>query len=185
MMRAFVAVDAMSGGAISKLQSEIISSTGWTTRDVKPVHSNNFHFTIIFLGEINDLEAERIKEMLSAVHFEPFTISYSGVGAFPTSGAARIIWIGVDKEGAARLAELAGNIVAALSELGYRPDKPFSPHLTIFRVKARHPVSLTGLEKYQGASFGMDLVEKVVLKKSDLTPSGPVYSNIYTVEAKK
>ncbi len=186
MMRAFVAVDAISSGAISKLQSEIISSTGWSTRDVKPVESSNFHFTIIFLGELNDRESERIREKLSTVQFEPFTISYSGVGAFPTPAAARIIWIGVNNDGAAKLTELAGKVVSALSQLGYRPDKPFSSHLTVFRVKARRPISLGGLEKkYEGVSFATDVVEKVSLKKSDLTPSGPVYSNIYTVEAKK
>jgi 2'-5' RNA ligase len=44
---------------------------------------------------------------------------------------------------------------------------------------------LGDISRYQGRTFDTDLVDRVHLKKSDLTPSGPVYSNIYTVEAKK
>jgi 2'-5' RNA ligase len=46
-MRSFVAVE-VSSNAIAKLQKEILSTTGWNARDVKPVEPHNFHFTIIF-----------------------------------------------------------------------------------------------------------------------------------------
>jgi len=56
--------------------------------------------------------------------------------------------------------------------------------MTIFRVKSA-PVKISDISaRYEGKNFGSDFVEKVHLKKSDLTPSGPIYSNIYTVEAK-
>lgn len=183
-MRTFIAVD-VSVGAITRLQNEVMSSAGWNLREVKPVESPNFHFTLIFLGEKSGDDIARIKEKMAEVHFDPFTLTYAGVGAFPKPASARIVWIGVDQEGGKRLTALANDVNAKMAELGFYADKPFSPHMTIFRAKGR-PVKIEDIAaKYQGKMFGSDLVDRVHLKRSDLAPSGPVYSNIYTVEAKK
>jgi RNA 2',3'-cyclic 3'-phosphodiesterase len=183
-MRAFIAVDA-SSGAIASLQSEIMSGAGWSARDVKPVETQNFHFTLVFLGEKSDSDIARIKDKMAEMRFEPFTLNYVGVGAFPKPASARVVWIGVDPEGGQRLTELANDVITKMAELGFQTDKPFSPHLTIFRARGR-PIQMSDISaKYQGRTFGSDLIDRVHLKKSDLAPSGPVYSNIYTVEAKK
>jgi 2'-5' RNA ligase len=183
-MRTFVAVE-VSSIAIAKLQKEILSTTGWGPRDVKLVEPNNFHFTLIFLGEISDHDVDRIKEQLAGFQFESFTITYTGIGAFPNPAHARVIWVGVDQEGIQKLTALANNVIAKMSELGFKADKPFSAHMTFLRAKGR-PLSATEISsKYQGRTFGSDRIDKVHLKKSELTPSGPIYSNVYTVEAKK
>jgi 2'-5' RNA ligase len=183
-MRTFIAVD-VSTGAIAKLQNEIMSAAGWRPRDVKPVEPHNFHFTLIFLGEKNDGDISRIKDRIAQVQFEPFTLTYTGVGAFPKPASAKVVWVGVDPEGRQRLIALANNVSAKMAELGFQANRPFSPHLTIFRARDRS-VRLGDISaKYQGATFGSNLIDRVHLKKSDLTPPGPVYSNIYTVEAKK
>ena len=183
-MRTFVAVE-VSSNAIAKLQKEILSTTGWNARDVKPVEPHNFHFTIIFLGEISDHDVDRIKEMLSGFQFEPFTITYTGIGAFPKPAHARVVWVGVDSEGAQKLTGHANDVVAKMSELGFKADKPFSAHLTLLRSKDR-PVSASYISsKYHGKTFGSDRIDKVHLKKSELTRSGPIYSIVYTAEAKK
>ena len=183
-MRTFIAVD-VSAGAIAKLQNEIISTAGWSPRDVKPVETQNLHFTLIFLGEKSDGDVDSIKSKLVQVQFDPFTLTYAGVGAFPKPASARVVWIGVDREGGQRLTALANDVVARMAELGFSADKPFSPHLTVFRAKGG-PIQVSDITaKYQGRTFSSDLIDRVHLKKSDLTPSGPVYSNIYTVDAKK
>ena len=183
-MRTFIAVD-VSSGAIARLQNEIMSGAGWSPKDMKPVEVQNFHFTLIFLGEKNDDDIARIKDMMAKVHFEPFTITYAGVGAFPKPASARVVWIGVDQEGGQNLTALANDVTAKMAELGFPADKPFSPHMTVLRAKGR-PLQVSDMTtKYQGRTFGSDLVDRVHLKKSDLLPSGPIYSNIYTVEAKK
>jgi RNA 2',3'-cyclic 3'-phosphodiesterase len=184
-MRTFIAVE-VSSIAIAKLQKEILSTTaGWDTRHIKPVEPHNFHFTVIFLGEISDHDVDRIKEMLSGFQFEPFTITYAGIGAFPNLAHARVIWVGVDSGGAQKLTALANDVVAKMSELGFKADKPFSAHLTLLRAKGR-PIRATEISlRYQEKTFGSNWIDKVHLKKSELTPSGPKYSNIYTVEAKK
>jgi 2'-5' RNA ligase len=184
-MRTFVAVD-VSSVAIVKLQNEILSTAGWNLRDVKPVEPHNFHFTLIFLGEISDNhDHEKIKEKLAGIQFEPFTLIYEGIGAFPSPAAARIVWVGVDPQGGQKLTALAQDVIVKMSELGFKVDKPFSPHITLFRAKGR-PVRLSDISaKYKGRTFGSELIDMVHLKKSELTQSGPIYSNIYTIQAQK
>jgi RNA 2',3'-cyclic 3'-phosphodiesterase len=183
-MRGFIAVDVLNV-AIVKLQNDILSAAGWNPRDVKLVEPHNFHFTVIFLGEISDQDVERIKEMLAGFLFESFTITYAGIGAFPNPAHARVVWVGLDSGGAQKLTALANDIIAKMSELGFKADKPFSAHLTLLRARGR-PVSTSYLSsKYQGRTFGSDQIDKVHLKKTELRSSGPVYSNVYTVEAKK
>jgi RNA 2',3'-cyclic 3'-phosphodiesterase len=185
-MRSFVAVD-VSSLEIVKLQNEIMSTTaGWTLREVKPVEPQNFHFTLIFLGEISDHhDIDKIKEKLAELQFERFTLTYNGIGAFPNPASARVVWVGLDPEGSQKLTSLADEVTVKMSKLGFKADKPFSPHMTFLRAKGK-PVRLSDIcAKYQGRTFGSDLVDMVHLKKSELTPSGPIYSNIYTVEAKR
>jgi RNA 2',3'-cyclic 3'-phosphodiesterase len=183
-MRGFIAVDVLDV-AIVKLQNDILSAAEWNPRDVKPVEPHNFHFTVIFLGEISDQDVGRIKEMLAGFQFEPFTITYAGIGAFPNPAHARVVWVGLDSGGAQKLTALANDIIAKMSELGFKADKPFSAHLTLLRARGR-PVSTSYISsKYQGRTFGSDRIDKVHLKKSELRSSGPVYSNVYSVEAKK
>ena len=183
-MRAFIALD-VSNVAIVQLQKDILSAAEWDPRDIKPVEPHNFHFTVIFLGEIGDYDVDRIKEMLVGFQFEPFTITYTRIGAFPNPTHARVVWIGVDSEGAQKLTALANDIVAKMSELGFEADKPFSAHLTLLRAKGRSVNASHISSKYQGRTFGSDRIDKVHLKKSELRSSGPLYSNVYTVEAKK
>jgi 2'-5' RNA ligase len=183
-VRTFIAVD-VSSGAIARLQNEIASAAGWSPRDVKPVEAQNFHFTLIFLGEKSDSDVSKIKYKMSEIAFEPFALTYAGVGAFPKPSSARVVWVGVDQDGGQKLSTLANDVIAKMEELGFSADKPFSPHMTIFRAKGR-PVQISDIAaKYQGRTFGSDLIDRVHLKKSDLSPSGPAYSNIYTVEAEK
>ena len=183
-MRAFIAVDITSNELV-KLQNDILSTACWNLKDLKPVESHNFHFILIFLGEIGDDDIGMIKEILTSFSFEPFTITYTGIGGFPNPARARVVWVGVDPEGAQKLTGLANEAVLTMSQLGFKADKPFSAHMTLLRAKGK-PISASYISsKYQGRTFGSDRIDKVHLKKSELTPSGPIYSNVYTVEAKK
>jgi 2'-5' RNA ligase len=175
-----VAVDAASS-ELGRLQQEMAGSLN--PRDVKPVKARNFHFTLIFLGEISEQQVSQVKDALSGISFEPFSLTYTGVGAFPRPGNARVIWVGVDDEGRKKLDALADQVVAKLGQIGFRPDKPFSAHLTIFRAKNRHVQ--VDVQKYAGRTFGTDVIDSVHLKRSDLSPAGPTYSNVYTTSAAK
>ena len=96
-----------------------------------------------------------------------------------------MVWAGVDSEGAQKLAALAKYVVSEMSELGFRSDKLFSAHMTILRSRDRRVNASYICSEYQGRTFASGRIEKMHIKKSKLTPSGPEYSNVYTVEAKK
>ena len=186
-MRAFISVDAPDSAFIASLQAEILKQAGWTRRDVKPVEPENFHFTLLFLGEITEEQAQEISKALSEIRFERFQIQYTELGAFPSPDSARVVWVGADPAGGGRLAALAHEVAGKMQPLGFRPDKPFSPHLTIFRSRDRPLRAKDLLPRFKlpdsGEAAPDDVIERIHLKKSELTPSGPVYSNIYTVEA--
>ncbi|MCJ7613933.1 RNA 2',3'-cyclic phosphodiesterase, partial [Candidatus Bathyarchaeota archaeon] len=119
--------------------------------------------------------------------FSPFTIEIRGLGAFPKSNYSRVVWAGI-KKGANELADVFEQLEPRLRGLGFKPDnKGFSPHLTIARVrtgrnKARLAELIRELEDYE---FGTVKAECLMLKKSDLTPSGPIYTNLREVCGKQ
>jgi 2'-5' RNA ligase len=135
-MRAFIAVD-VSNDAIVEVQNEVFSASGWNLGDVKLVEPRNFHFTLIFLGEISNNDTDRIIDKLSGFSFEPITITYGGIGAFPKPSYARVVWVGIDSDGAQKLTCLANDITSRMFELGFRADKPFSAHMTFIRSRDR------------------------------------------------
>jgi 2'-5' RNA ligase len=183
-IRAFVAVEVSNTGGIEKLQQELACEAGWTCDQTRPVKNRNLHFTLIFLGDIHLESIDKIKDLISEIRFEPIKITFTGIGGFPNSNFARVVWVGVDENGRQKLVGLAEQVVLKLSQIGFRPNKPFTPHLTIFRVKGGNLKLRTELlHKYGKRNFGSDISDKVHLKRSDLTPSGQVYTNIFTVHA--
>jgi 2'-5' RNA ligase len=118
----------------------------------------------------------------------PFSMQIGGLGSFPTPRRARIIWIGI--QAPAALESLQHGIESAAARLGYEPEaRPFSPHLTIGRV--RQPVSAgdqqqvrVALERTQVGALGSADVTSVHLFKSDLQPTGSVYTRLFSAPLK-
>ena len=180
----FIAVDVSSKENIEKLQHRLQISAGWNTLLLKPVSKESFHFTLIFLGEVAINTVEKIKTILSEIQFEPIKVTYTGIGGFPNSNASRVIWMGVDAEGGKKLVGLAEKVRSKMKDMDFRPDKPFTPHMTLFRVKTgRLKITSKLLSEYNGMTFGSEVINKVHLKRSDLTSTGPIYTDIFTVNA--
>ena len=72
-----------------------------------------------------------------------------------------------------------------LSQFGFQPDKKFKPHVTIFRVKKKIENVSNELQKFSTYSFGRQVISEVKLKKSELTPNGPIYTDLMVVKGKK
>ena len=181
-MRTFVAVEVSSKEALQNMlefQKELLQ----TGLKVKPVEANQLHFTLMFLGEINDAMLESIKGKLSDITFEPIQVTYAGVGVFPNPKFVRVIWIGVDDDAASKLINLAKEVESRLNTLGFRSDKPFKPHITLFRVKEKAR-NFDAVMNFKDRKFGTDTLNAVKVKKSDLTPSGPIYSDLFAVGSK-
>jgi 2'-5' RNA ligase len=183
-IRSFIALDIINKDAIKKLQQELSEVAAWRDDEVKPVKSENLHFTVIFLNEVDPGTIEKIKGRLSEVSFQPINITYHGLGGFPKSSLANVIWVGIDEEGKNKIMSLADSVISKMKDIGFRPDKPFAPHMTIFRAKKGKLRVKEILPTYSTKSFGDDIIEKVSLKSSSLTLHGPIYSDIFVVHAK-
>lgn len=180
MMRVFVAIEIIDKvviNSIRKFQSEF-------EIDAKPVESQNFHFTLQFLGEISQDILLKTTKVLQTIEFSNFDVSLKGVGVFPKPSFPRIIWIGTDEKGGELLIQLAKKVIKVLEPLGFFQDKPFKPHITVFRIKKKIGDISEELESKKMINFGTQKVSNIKLKKSELTSSGPIYSNLMEVQAK-
>lgn len=150
--------------------------------EMKLVERENLHITIKFLGEINIKLLENIYEEIGKIKEEKFTISVKGVGVFPNERFIRVIWIGV-KEGKEKILKIQKEVDDKLAKLGFAKEKDFVPHITVARVKttSNRGEILKILEEFKEKDFGKSLIDRIILKKSTLTPKGPIYSNLKEV----
>jgi 2'-5' RNA ligase len=179
-MRTFVAVEIQKNemlDSIAKLQSDLKIKA-------RPVSKENMHFTLLFLGEITEEIAPKIMDALKSITFSPIQISFSGIGAFPNPRFPRVIWIGIDETAAQNLVKLAKQVEEKLAPLGFKSDKPFKPHLTIFRIKNNIGDISNELDKLKTIQLGHDTITELKFKKSILTPSGPIYTDLQVIKAK-
>ncbi|MFQ5997725.1 MAG: RNA 2',3'-cyclic phosphodiesterase [Candidatus Bathyarchaeia archaeon] len=177
--RSFVAVDISSPHALSKLE-EIQKLLVKTDADLKIVPKQNLHFTLKFLGEISSEQVQALCEEFKAISFTPFVAYIKGAGAFPSMSRINVIWVGLS-EGERGFRDVYDNLQLMLKKMRLSTDsKGFSPHITLARVrtgrnKARLVQAVSDLADFD---VGQVKVERVSLKKSVLTPSGPIYSTI-------
>jgi 2'-5' RNA ligase len=156
-----------------------------TRAQLKIVGPNILHLTLRFLGEIPQATVDRVKEVLDSARFTEFQAEFKGLGAFPNLNRINVVWVGIT-QGHEQLNGIFHQIEPKLRELGLPPDnKGFSPHLTIARV--RTGVNRAALAEYVSSmseqEFGSMPVKAVRLKKSTLTPKGPIYTTIHEVTA--
>ena len=152
--------------------------------DAKPTKIDQIHFTLKFLGEIDESKCEQVKNTIKEISFSSFDLSLKGVGGFPNLKNPRVIWIGIDENGVEKLAHMANEIGIKLTSLGFENDKKFKPHLTIFRVKKKINDISVMMKDYQTIEFGTQTVSKIKVKRSVLSPKGREYSDLLEVNAK-
>ena len=178
MIRSFLAVEVSVPvlKRIERIQEEFKSSDP----DVRWVNPTKIHLTLKFFG---DIEESQIDSIISSIEIpvqstQPFQLKVHGTGAFPNPKNPRVVWVGL-AEGKEALSHLQKQLESSLEKVGFPPeDRSFHPHLTLGRVKSsRGKGALAAkIEKYRDEEYGEFQVERVVLFKSDLKPSGPVYT---------
>jgi len=178
-MRAFVAIEIYSNeiiNLISKFQSEI-------NINAKPVEPHNLHFTLQFLGDISQDMAEKVMVSLNSIKFSSFMVNFKGIGVFPKLKFPRVVWIGTDENGGNLLIELSKKVENALIPLGFSVDKPFKPHITVFRIKNKIGDISKELDKFKSIDFGTQEITGFKLKQSILSSKGSVYSDLMEIKA--
>jgi len=185
LLRAFIAIDIPPEikKAISSQTASLRKESGHAVRWVAV---ENIHLTLKFLGEVSSDNLELLAQSLHSdcSRTVPFTVSVEKLGCFPNPRRPRVLWIGLAIP--PELNRLRRQVEASAARLGYAPDdKPFSPHLTIGRVREQAaPAELQGLrgllERATVANLGTFAVNEVHLYKSDLKPEGPIYTRLTT-----
>jgi 2'-5' RNA ligase len=182
-IRSFIAVEVSDEevmGRILSFQKSILD----TNANLRLVEAENIHITLRFLGEIPASMVEKVSGGLKGIQFSPFEVDFRGVGVFPSLRRINVIWIGIHS-GVVELIDVFNQIESRLKKLGFHPDtRGFRPHVTVARVRSsRNKDKLSeAILGMRNKEFGTMLVDSVKLKKSVLTPRGPIYSTLCEVK---
>jgi len=186
MIRTFVAAELDStlthdiAGVQQKLKREL-HRLGPRVR-LQWVRPDSIHLTLKFLGAIEQSQVGIIVQALAnaAREYVPFSVDVKGFGVFPDIRSPRVLWMGLSGP-TDRLIHLAGSIDAAVAPLGFPAErKPYSPHLTMARVKEQsHAIGEALAESgvmRECACLGILSIQSVALMQSVPSPSGSIYS---------
>ena len=181
-VRAFLAID-LDDDLKPKVNRVMKEFKQIDTR-IKYVDLMNLHFTLKFFGEIDTEGLQLLESKIEKVvsEFEPFDVKIKGCGAFPNSNHIKVIWVGIENDEILR--KLHDELDKEFTKLGFDKDKKFSTHLTIGRMKSaknKDKVKST-IEEFGDVDIGEMKVSKITLKKSTLTPSGPIYEDLKEFE---
>ncbi len=186
VIRAFIAID-LSPEIHQKLEEVLENYQAQLPKvSIRWVAVKNIHLTLKFLGDVSLSNISILTDMIQAEvsnHYQ-FEISVGGSGAYPNLRQPRVIWVGV--EAPQELNAIQNGIETTTARLGYaREERAFSPHLTLGRV-SRNITSQEikaisqSLEKTKIGFLGATCIDKVHLYRSDLHPSGAVYTQIFS-----
>ncbi|NQU97832.1 RNA 2',3'-cyclic phosphodiesterase [Candidatus Woesearchaeota archaeon] len=174
-MRLFIAVEAPK-----ELKEFFVKLQKQVDKGAKINLTKEFHLTLKFLGEIDEKKLKEVKAKLKEIKHEPFKIKTSNLGVFPTESYIKVVWMGLKPYD--RINELQKKIDEQLKDM-FPEDKRFHPHITLGRVKF-----VEDKKKFIDNLKSIKVEEKEFevkdfrLKKSTLTPEGPVYEDLEIYE---
>jgi len=181
-LRLFVAIefDEVNRTRLARVQDSLKPQC----RGVKWIPSHQLHLTVKFLGEVPDGKVSDVSGALAraAASSARCTLELHDAGCFPPRGSVRIVWAG-GSEPTGALKKCVGAVEDELYTLGFeRERRPFSPHITIGRVRQddsngriRDAVSSVS---YQDMTQD---VHELTLMSSVLSPKGPTYAAVSRV----
>lgn len=189
LLRTFIAVDIPP--AIQKtIQYKIEMLRKAIGNSIRWVPVQNIHLTLKFLGDVSQNDVDKLTQMLRTESdtLASFDITIGGLGSFPNSKRARVVFIRT--QAPAELDALQRGIESATTRLGFEADtRPFSPHLTVGRV--RDHITAPEQEKIRKIleetkidSVGTARVDSIHLYKSELKPGGSVYTKLFSAPLK-
>lgn len=137
------------------------------------------HLTLLFFADLPEPRVAPFAEAARgiALAHPVFELRLSGVGAFPSPERPRVVWVGIDR-GAEALGAVHAELREAAEALGLgTDDRPFVPHLTLFRVRGRRDADRASelLRRHAATVFDAAPVRELVLKSSQLTDRGATH----------
>jgi 2'-5' RNA ligase len=183
-IRSFIAIDIADPATIAAI-TRLEASLQATGANIKLVDPHNLHLTLRFLGNVATPHLAEIQDGLDDLVFHPFQVTLQGVGVFPSQRRVTVVWIAFET-GHLEIIDLYHQVNTKLTQFGFQPERRrFSPHITIARVRSgRNRVQLIeAIVDAEATLFGSFQVDALKLKKSVLTPQGPIYTTLHTVHA--
>ena len=196
MIRAFLAVELSQElrAKLALVQQELkhrIEPELKRDTHISWVQPAKIHLTIKFLGDMDEQVIDPLQTALEQAigNRAMVNVPLQRLGAFPRPHSPRVLWVGPPENWergaeAKRIAEIHGAIEQACEGLSFlRETKPFSPHLTLARIKAGERYVGVALAKGgvldRPLSLGSLAMESVVLMKSELRPTGSIYTKLW------
>lgn len=182
VMRCFISIELPR--ELKKEMDAATASLRASNADIKWVSPENLHLTLKFLGDTPEELLPRIKEELASALREKarFRVRLSGIGVFPDRRRPRVIWIGMQDSD--NLLLIQKSVDDAMAKLGYESEgRPFRAHLTLGRIRSQRGLDavLRVFDVLKDMVFGDMEVEAVSVMKSELSPKGSKYSELFDI----
>jgi 2'-5' RNA ligase len=198
MIRAFLAVELEEGlqKRIAQVQQDLKQRLGReASKDVRIswVQPGSIHLTIKFLGDVDEQLVDPLRAAIEQAmkDHQPLSIPLERLGAFPRPQQPRVLWVGASEQwehgdAAKRLAELHRTIEDCCGTFDFAPEgRPLSLHLTLARIKEgeRHVGQALAKSGVMDRSLSLGSLEigSIVLMKSELRPTGSVYTKLWEI----
>lgn len=144
------------------------------------VAEQSAHVTVRFVGEVSDPVAAAIAAALAPpLACAPFDVRWHRLSTFPAGRSPRVVWLGAvgGIEPFVELARLVGDRLDPL--LGPGEARPFTPHVTIGRVKdPGRRVDWPAILSRVHIEPTMTRVNHVTLYRSRTSPKGATYTEV-------
>ena len=187
-VRTFIAIelDETINAALTDLQEQLKAEV--PQGSVRWVRPEGIHLTLKFLGDVPVNRIEEMEQVLTqaCAGFPAFSFSVEGLGCFPNPRRPRVVWVGVREE-SGTLKGLQKAIEDGMEKVGFAPEgRRFHAHLTLGRTQRR--ASSGDVRRLGQLVTGTDIgllgrmdAQEVSLIKSDLKPTGAVYTQLAAV----
>lgn len=184
-LRLFVAIELPGEvrSVLNKLQHELQRDAALAR--LRWVRPEGIHLTLKFLGSVRAEKRGAIEAAVErAVAGVPsFELQLGKLGTFGSNRAPRVLWVDVGGDVKA-LVRLQAQVERELEPLGFPPEgRAFSPHLTMVRVPPERAVEAAGpladVVAAHEAPRSTIAARELALMKSDLRPSGAVYTRLF------
>jgi RNA 2',3'-cyclic 3'-phosphodiesterase len=177
MVRAFIALElpAEIRDRLKEAQDKLRSCSARLTL-VEPAL---IHITLKFLGEVAEKDLPQMSDALKVVPFKPFPVT---VGTVMVNNQKRphTVWCSVYDGGEGK--KIFSKVEDCLEPFGFaREIRGFTPHATLARVKVPDPSLFAAIRALDGITYGNCMIQGMKLKKSTLTPRGPLYEDLLEV----
>ena len=184
--RTFIAIELLPEvlDAIKKVQAHLRHGEGG--RAGRWVRVESIHLTLKFLGDVLEEDLDNVYQATQRAcqGQKPFALAVAGLGCFPNARRPRVIWVGVHEQ-TGQLVALQQSIEHELGQMGFPKEKrAFRAHLTLARIQRRAPrqeIEALGrsVARYQVGELAQMHATEVSVMKSDLRPTGAIYTELF------